>query len=159
MTANITKLIGAALIIASTIGVAVVRPVLAQVGATSTTVAASSTSVTSTDAASASTTVSVAASSTPPMSAPADSSATSTTPAATPPDTTTSQGKAQASAEGVVHGKPAVDAPPAGFTEVHIIGTKYVDYFTDGSTTIAVPGDANIDGNLDKPNAAIPTHA
>jgi len=42
---------------------------------------------------------------------------------------------------------------------VHIIGTKYIDYFTDGSTTIAVPGDPKIDGNLDKPNAPIPTNA
>src|SRR5262249_45424486 len=36
---------------------------------------------------------------------------------------------------------------------------KYIGYFTDGSTTIAVPGDPKIDGNLDKPDAPIPTHA
>jgi len=48
---------------------------------------------------------------------------------------------------------------PPGFTEVHIIGTKYIDYFTDGSTTIAVPGDPKVDNNLDKPNAATPVHA
>jgi len=59
----------------------------------------------------------------------------------------------------VAHGKPPADAPPAGFTKVHIIGTKYIDYFTDGSTTIAIPGDPKIDGNLDKPDAPMPTHA
>src|SRR6266436_3165407 len=50
------------------------------------------------------------------------------------------------------------EAPPVGFTEVHIIGTKYVDYFTDGSTTIAVPGDPNIDSHFNVPDAPIPTH-
>jgi hypothetical protein len=40
---------------------------------------------------------------------------------------------------------------------VHIIGTKYTDYFTDGTTVIAYPGDPKIDGNLDKPDAPIPS--
>jgi hypothetical protein len=44
-------------------------------------------------------------------------------------------------------------------TLVHIIGTKYIDYFTDGSTTIPVPGDPKIDADFDKPDAPIPTHA
>jgi hypothetical protein len=38
---------------------------------------------------------------------------------------------------------------------VHIIGTKYIDYFTDGTS---YPGDPDIDANLSKPNAPIPTH-
>jgi hypothetical protein len=38
------------------------------------------------------------------------------------------------------------------------MGIKYTDYFTDGSTTVAVPGDPQIDGNLDKPDAPIPAH-
>jgi hypothetical protein len=50
------------------------------------------------------------------------------------------------------------ETPPAGLTEVHIIGTKYVDYFTDGTTTISFPGDPNIDAHLSEPNAPIPTH-
>src|SRR5262249_24065277 len=54
---------------------------------------------------------------------------------------------------------PLSEPPPAGLTEVHIIGTKYIDYFTDGSTTIAVPRDPTFNGNLDKPDAPIPTHA
>ena len=47
---------------------------------------------------------------------------------------------------------------PEGLTEVHIIGTKYIDYFTDGTTVTEYPGDPAIDSNFDKPEAAIPTH-
>jgi hypothetical protein len=50
------------------------------------------------------------------------------------------------------------ETPPAGLTEVHINGTKYIDYFSDGTTMSAYPGDPTIDSNLDKPNAPIPTH-
>jgi hypothetical protein len=39
------------------------------------------------------------------------------------------------------------------------VGTKYIDYFTDGKTVTAFPGDPAIDSNFDKPNAPIPTHA
>jgi len=46
-----------------------------------------------------------------------------------------------------------------GPTLVHIIGTKYVDYFTDGKTVTAFPGDPSIDSHFDVPNAPIPTHA
>ena len=41
---------------------------------------------------------------------------------------------------------------------VHLIGSKYVDYFTDGSKTYSFPGNPDIDSNLNKPNAPIPTH-
>jgi hypothetical protein len=41
---------------------------------------------------------------------------------------------------------------------VHVVGTKYVDYFTDGTKTYSFPGDPKIDGNLNKPNALIPSH-
>ena len=63
-----------------------------------------------------------------------------------------------ATAPGTSVQKAPTEPPPAGLTEVHIVGTKYIDYFTDGSTTIEVPGDLKIDGNLDKPDAPIPTH-
>jgi hypothetical protein len=53
---------------------------------------------------------------------------------------------------------PSVEPPPEGLTEVRIIGTKYVDYFTDGTTTLAFPGDPAIDSHFDAPNAPIPTH-
>jgi hypothetical protein len=51
-----------------------------------------------------------------------------------------------------------VEPPPQGLTEVHIIGTKYIDYFTDGTTIAAYPGDPAIDSNFDKPDAPIPMH-
>jgi hypothetical protein len=41
---------------------------------------------------------------------------------------------------------------------VHVVGTKYVDYFTDGSKTYSFPGNPDIDSNLNKPNAPIPSH-
>ena len=53
---------------------------------------------------------------------------------------------------------PAKEAPPTGLTAVHIIGAKYTDYFTDGSTTISVAGDPIIDGHLSDPGAPLPTH-
>src|SRR5437660_603039 len=37
---------------------------------------------------------------------------------------------------------------PDGLTLVHIIGTKYVDYFTDGTTITSYPGDPAIDSNF-----------
>src|SRR5215831_8796416 len=159
MKANIITFAGTgALVVALVFGLAIVRPVLAQVAATSTTAAASSTSVAAAVSVGTSTTDTVVASSTPPTSAPVDSSATSTTASSTPADSSSGQGKAHASAEGVAHGKPPTDAPPPGLALVHIIGTRYIDYFTDGTTTIAVPGDPTVDGNLDKPNAPTPTH-
>jgi hypothetical protein len=52
----------------------------------------------------------------------------------------------------------APDASAQGLPEVNIIGKKYVDYFTDGTTLTSFPGDPQIDSNLDKPNAPVPTH-
>jgi hypothetical protein len=49
------------------------------------------------------------------------------------------------------------EQPPAGLTEVHIIGTKYIDYFTDGTTVASYPGDPEIDSHFSEPNAPIPT--
>jgi hypothetical protein len=53
---------------------------------------------------------------------------------------------------------PLIQTPPAGLTEVHIIGTKYIDYFTDGTTVTSYPGDPAIDSHFSEPNAPIPTH-
>jgi len=53
---------------------------------------------------------------------------------------------------------PPKEAPTVGLTKVHIIGTKYIDYFTDGTTTFAFPGDPAIDSHFNVPNAQIPTH-
>jgi hypothetical protein len=54
-------------------------------------------------------------------------------------------------------GPPYHETPPPGFIEAHVVGTKYTDYFTDGTTVTSYPGDAAIDGNLKKPNAPTPT--
>jgi len=80
---------------------------------------------------------------------------TSGSPAAT--DTTvesTSDGADTTSSQAM---EEPTEQPPVGLTEVHIIGTKYTDYFTDGTTTTAYPGDPKIDSNFDKPDAPIPT--
>jgi hypothetical protein len=53
---------------------------------------------------------------------------------------------------------PATEPPPQDLTEVHVIGTKYTDYFTDGTTVSAYPGDPEVDGNLNKRDAPLPTH-
>jgi hypothetical protein len=41
---------------------------------------------------------------------------------------------------------------------VHIVGKKYVDYFTDGTRLTSFPGDSKLDSNLDQPNAPPPAH-
>src|SRR6516164_5971217 len=40
-------------------------------------------------------------------------------------------------------GKPALK-------RVHVVGSKYVDFFTDGTTTYSFPGDPLLDANLNK---------
>jgi hypothetical protein len=48
--------------------------------------------------------------------------------------------------------------PPEGLTLVHITGTKYIDYFTDGTTVTQYPGDPTIDAHLAEKDAPTPTH-
>jgi hypothetical protein len=154
MKYNIVRFVAAsALTAALVIGFAIVRPVLAQVAATSTDAAATSTSQVDTIASSTPTD----ASSTPVI----ESASASTAPAQTTPGNTatTTTNNAEAGASNTSAKKAPTEPPPAGLTEVHIIGTKYTDYFTDGSTTIAVSGDPKADGNLGKPDAPMPTHA
>jgi hypothetical protein len=52
----------------------------------------------------------------------------------------------------------AVQQPPQGLAEVHIIGTKYIDYFTDGTTVTSYPGNPEIDAHFAEADAPIPTH-
>jgi len=147
----ITFAVASALVVALVIGFAIVRPVLAQVAATSTDSTAPATPAVDTVASS----TPSDASSTPIVG----NVSTSTAPAETSPaDTTTGAPVNKATTPDTSVQKAPTEPPPPGLTEVHIIGTKYIDYFTDGSTTIAVPGDPNIDGNLDKPDAPIPMH-
>ena len=74
-----------------------------------------------------------------------DASSTSVTAAAAPQAPAQTQTQAQPSS------KPALKL-------VHVVGTKYVDYFTDGAKTYSFPGNPDIDSNLNKPNAPIPSH-
>jgi hypothetical protein len=53
---------------------------------------------------------------------------------------------------------PPPESAAQPLTEVHIIGKKYVDYFTDGTTLTSFPGDSKVDSNLDQPNAPPPAH-
>lgn len=46
--------------------------------------------------------------------------------------------------------------PVADLREVRIIGTRYTDYFTDGTAFFTFPGDPEIHANIAKPNAPIP---
>ena len=82
------------------------------------------------------------------------SSTTSTTDASstspTPPAQTLVPAQTQAQAQ------PGSSKPTLKL--VHVVGSKYIDYFTDGTKTYSFPGDPKVDGNLNKPNAPIPTH-
>ena len=51
-----------------------------------------------------------------------------------------------------------IESAPDGLTKVSIIGTKYIDYFTDGEKEYSFPGDAEVDAHLGDPDAPIPTH-
>ena len=64
--------------------------------------------------------------------------------------------QAQAPAQSQAQSQPSSDKPT--FKLVHVVGTKYIDYFTDGSKTYSFPGNPDINSNLNKPNAPIPTH-
>src|SRR5262249_31797592 len=50
------------------------------------------------------------------------------------------------------------EPPPPGLTEVHIIGTKYIDYFTDDTGEHSFPGDSAIDAHLSEKDGPTPTH-
>ena len=78
-------------------------------------------------------------------------SASSTTPA-TDVSSTSATPPAQTQAEA----QPSSSKPT--FKLVHVVGSKYIDYFTDGTKTYSFPGNPDIDSNLNKPNAPIPSH-
>jgi hypothetical protein len=88
-------------------------------------------------------TSSTSASSTPPAM---DASSTPATPLA----------ETQAPAQSQAQAQPKTGKPTLKL--VHVVGTKYVDYFTDGTKTYSFPGDPKVDANLNKPNAPIPSH-
>ena len=86
-----------------------------------------------------------------------ESTSTALTPAEST-STTTSADATPSVAQDTPSTPPANENAPTGLKLVHIIGTKYVDSFTDGTTVTSYPGDADIDANLSEPNASIPTH-
>jgi hypothetical protein len=81
--------------------------------------------------------------------------AASSTPATMPPNESASTTVATSSPS---TSAPTMEPPPQGLTLVHIVGTKYTDYFTDGTSTVSFPGDPAIDSHFSEPNAPIPTH-
>ena len=83
------------------------------------------------------------------------SSATSTTDASS--TSTTSLTQTQVPAQTQTQAQPSSGKPTLKL--VHVVGTKYVDYFTDGKKTYSFPGNSDIDANLNKPNSPIPYHS
>jgi hypothetical protein len=87
---------------------------------------------------------------------------TSSTSASSTPTTDASSTSATLPAETQAPAQSQAQAQPTSgrptLKLVHVVGTKYVDYFTDGTKTYSFPGDAKIDGKLNRPNAPIPTH-
>jgi len=85
------------------------------------------------------------------------SASSSTTPATDASSTSeTLPAQTQSPAQSQAQSLPSTGKPSLKL--VHVIGSKYVDYFTDGIKTYSFPGDPKIDGNLNKPNAPIPSH-
>jgi hypothetical protein len=64
----------------------------------------------------------------------------------------------QAPDQSQVQSQPSSGAKPA-LKRVNVVGSKYIDYFTDGTKTYSFPGNPDVDSNLNKPNAPIPSHA
>jgi hypothetical protein len=85
------------------------------------------------------------------------SASTSTTPATDASSTSvTPPTQTEAPAQTEAQSQPSTSKPT--LKVVHVVGSKYVDYFTDGTKTYSFPGNPDIDSNLNKPNASIPTH-
>ena len=110
-------------------------------------VSALTAAATTTDATSTSDTTTASTSSTSTSSTLSATDASSTSP--NPPAQT--QAPPQSQAQSPSSGKPALKL-------VHVVGTKYIDYFTDGAKTYSFPGNPDVDSNLNKPNAPIPFH-
>jgi hypothetical protein len=153
MKGNVVAFAGlGVLVVAVAIGFMIARPALAQVEASftssdtaaSTTMSDPTTATASTDAA---TTTNTAT----------DTTTGATTTTTDAPATTVKSNIAPESSPQTTDA--STEPPPAGLTLAHIIGTKYVDYFTDGATTTSYPGDADIDSHLGEEDAPIPTHA
>ena len=88
-------------------------------------------------------------------------STSSTSASSTPPATDASSTPATLPAQTQALAQSQAQSPSSGMSSlklVHVVGTKYIDYFTDGTKTYSFPGNPDINSNLNKPNAPIPTH-
>ena len=85
-----------------------------------------------------------------------ENSATSTDPSFTDTDATSTAPSDTTSTAS--SSTPAIESAPQELTLVHIIGTKYIDYFTDGTNTYTYPGDPEIHAHIAEKDAPIPTH-
>ena len=145
MKSGINPRVGFALAVGlSLTGLLIIKPVLAQVASSTPDAATTTSTIDSTGSSKSTADVTSASSTTSFFDGSADtvvasSSATSTESSEPAP---------------VIPSEPA----PQGLSLVHIIGTKYTDYFTDGATETSYPGDPTIDANLGKRDAPIPTH-
>ncbi len=82
---------------------------------------------------------------------PASASTTAETDASS--TSVTSPAQTETPDQGQVQSQPTSGAKPT-LKLVHVVGTKYIDYFTDGAKTYSFPGNPDIDSNLNKPNAS-----
>ena len=91
----------------------------------------------------------------PPETTPETATASATE--VTTSDAPAAESEATASLEVAAEVTP-IEAAPEGLTKVIVIGTKYIDYFTDGEKEYSFPGDPAIDAHLGEKDAPIPTH-
>lgn len=94
----------------------------------------------------------VEATSTPPT---ADLVSTSTGPSFT--DTAATSTDSSDTTSTASSSTPAIESASQDLTWVHIIGTKYIDYFTDGTNVYTFPGDPEIHAHIAEKDAPIPT--
>lgn len=150
MKSNLIAFVGVSVLVGFVLLIAlvVVRPALAQVDTTSTEpVVASSSPVETIEPVSASTTQEGTGEAA--LIAPAGETSSEPAPSETQ--------EVEASQPQTLSQVETTEAVPEGLTKVRIIGTKYTDYFTDGTETFAFPGDPAIGARLGEKDAPIPT--
>ena len=84
-------------------------------------------------------------------------STSSTSASSTPPSTDASSTPATPPAQSHAQSQPSNGAKPT-LKLVHVVGSKYIDYFTDGTKTYSFPGNPDIDANLNKPSSHVGLH-
>jgi len=167
MKTNIIAFGGIGLLVISVAGFASIFEIglaSAQVDATSSPLSSADATTTPPDleASTSTTLIADSASSTPALAATSTTTGETTTAVATTSTDSSSEGVVAEAATQATSTEgsttPSIGPPPEGLTLVHIVGTKYTDYFTDGTSTVSFPGDPAIDSHFSEPNAPIPTH-